>query len=270
MLLFNKFTNAKCKFGTNVYEVCICIVPSGQFIYLSLLHVTHRKSRSQVQMSSKTTGAENHLHFLPSFQSQCLFLCTWPCDRSLRTMAFKPQSLASFTLEFTSLSKPHHFKISNHLYQHFMIFFFFFSCTFPQKLCAMPPSLPDKGLPDVHFKGFCIIKDSISLGWKLHCWFKHPAPSFFLPEHSSDDDICSNHWVMSHLMLSPTSNIPRRDGGIVKEAEEGRRGNWLPGLVMSGRRRKRLTPPSPLSHFRTLWDMTRLRHGSLPLIVLWE
>lgn len=78
-----------------------------------------------------------------------------------------------------------------------------------------------KNCLDVHFKGLSIIKGSVSLGWKLHCWFKHSAPSLLLSEHSFNDDICSNHWVMSQLMLSATSKVPRRDADILEEAEEG-------------------------------------------------
>lgn len=45
---------------------------------------------------------------------------------------------------------------------------------------------------------FQVIKGSISLTWKLRCWFNHPAESFSpLPKCSSSDDIRSNHWVMS-------------------------------------------------------------------------
>lgn len=54
-----------------------------------------------------------------------------------------------------------------------------------------------KNCLNVHFKGFSIIKGSISLRWKLHCWFEHPAASSSPSERSSHDDICSNHWVMS-------------------------------------------------------------------------
>lgn len=118
----------------------------------------------------------------------------------------------------------------------------------------------------MHFKGFSIIKGSVSLGWKLHCWFKHPAPSLSLSEHSSDDDICSNHWVMSHLMLSPTSKVPCRDAEILREAEEGetKPTSWI-GYV-GGRRRKRLTLPSLLSHF---WSPPGYKADRVTALYLW-
>lgn len=47
----------------------------------------------------------------------------------------------------------------------------------------------------VHFKGST--KRHITLRWKLLCWFKIQRPCLLLPQHSSDDDTCSNHWVMS-------------------------------------------------------------------------
>lgn len=69
---------------------------------------------------------------------------------------------------------------------------------------------------NVHFKGFSIIKGSISLRWKLHCWFKHLAASSSPSERFSDDDICSNHWVTSITDIkNPTSrciNSQRRRG----------------------------------------------------------
>lgn len=85
-------------------------------------------------------------------------------------------------------------------------------------LCLCPCSM--KNCPDVHFKSFSIIKGSISLGWKLHCWFIHSALSLFLSQHVSSDDICSNHWVMSQLMLSATSKVQCQDADIFNEAEE--------------------------------------------------
>lgn len=101
----------------------------------------------------------------------------------------------------------------------------------------------------MHFKGFSIIKGSVILGWKLQCWFRHKAPSLSLSEHSSDDDTCSNHWVMSHLILSLTSKVSHWDAGILKEAEEGGRKttSWI-GYVGD---EKKLTLPSLLT---VLWS----------------
>lgn len=100
-----------------------------------------------------------------------------------------------------------------------------------------------KNCLNVHFKGFSIIKGSISLRWKLHCWFEHPAASSSPSERSSHDDICSNHWVMSLTNIkSPTSRCKK-----LSKKQSYRVGNRLPGWVMS-RRRKHLTLPSMLSH----------------------
>lgn len=60
---------------------------------------------------------------------------------------------------------------------------------------------------------FQIIKGSISLTWKLRCWFNHPAESFSpLPKCSSSDDIRSNHWVMSLTDIKSPSWRCRKKG----------------------------------------------------------
>lgn len=107
--------------------------------------------------------------------------------------------------------------------------------------CVPPPSM--KNCLHVHFKGLGFIKGSVGLGWKLPCWFKRSAPSLFLPEPSFNDDICSNHWAMSQLMLSATSKVPRSHADIFSKKQRKERRDWLPGLLVSGRRRNRLTLP---------------------------
>lgn len=103
----------------------------------------------------------------------------------------------------------------------------------------------------VHLKGFSIIKGTVRLGWKLlHCWLKHPAPSLPLSEHSS---------MMTHVLIIGSCHIwcshPHQKSHVemqkCSKKQRKEKGNRLPGLVMSGRSRKRLTLPSLLSPFRS-------------------
>lgn len=103
--------------------------------------------------------------------------------------------------------------------QHFLLNVFSFFCP-PQHFAVILFYAPHpcwiKRCEDVHFKGFSIIQGSISLRWKLHCWFKHPAASFSPSERFSYDDTCSNHWVMSLTDIkSPMSRrrSAQRSGG---------------------------------------------------------
>lgn len=83
--------------------------------------------------------------------------------------------------------------------------------SFLQSLYFVPSSwLEKKKCLNVHFKDFSIIKGSISLRWKLHCWFEHRAASSSPSERSLHDDICSNHWVMSLTNIkSPMSRCKK-------------------------------------------------------------
>lgn len=81
-----------------------------------------------------------------------------------------------------------------------------------------------KNFLHVHFKGFSIIKGSIKSRMKAPLLTETPSTiPLHISELSSDDDICSNHWVMSHLMLSPTSKVPRWDAEN-SQRSRGRRG----------------------------------------------
>ena len=117
------------------------------------------------------------------------------------------------------LSWPQPFKNSNKLNQHFIVnVFFFYSTVFSVVLCPGPHPCRIKNSLVVHFKGFSIIKGSVSLGWKLSLFIQTFSAIPSRSERSSADDTCSNHWVMSHLMLSSTSKVPRWDAEMLKEA----------------------------------------------------
>ncbi|CAK6949710.1 Hypothetical predicted protein [Scomber scombrus] len=144
--------------------------------------------------------------------------------------------------QITSLDSHDHSssKNSNKLQQHFMM-----NDVPPpsrysiaQYFCSsMPPSLLNKELPGCAFQRLQHHKRERQSRMKASLLIQTSSTILSLSEHFSDDDICSNHWVMSHLMLSQTSKVPRRDAEILKEAEEGegKLTSWI-GYVGEGKK----------------------------------
>lgn len=192
--------------------------------------------------------------------------CT-PCDpRHIFDVVQAAITFAPFPNHFTWFSWPQQFINSNKLQQHFTMNGIFFPpsrYSIPLYFCSMPPSLLNKELPGCAFQRLQHHKRKRQSWMKASLLIQTSSTILSLSEHSSDDDICSNHWVMSHLMLSQTSKVMMQKFSKKQRKEKG---NWLPGLDMSGRRRKRLTPPSLLFHF---WNPPGCKEDCVAALYLW-
>lgn len=174
--------------------------------------------------------------------------------------------------QITSLDSHDHSssKNSNKLQQHFMMNDVFFPpsrYSIAQYFCSsMPPSLLNKELPGCAFQRLQHHKRKRQSRMKASLLIQTSSIILSLSEHFSDDDICSNHWVMSHLMLSQTSKVPRRDVEILKEAGEGegKLTSWI-GYVGEGKKTFD-TSHSALPFLKSSGIQGGLRNCSVPLI----